>query len=126
MKGSLGGEPETLTFVLRPLGAANGSWRFASAAARGDACGRETLGVQVAGPQNQPISAARAGDHAAEPGVGDGHYLHRDGARLRLPRRGDRLVHIMAMTMMAVCRAPSEVMVTIVMAMVHYMPVPWS
>jgi hypothetical protein len=32
----------------------------------------------------------------------------------------------MAMTMMAVCRAPSEVMVTIVMAMVHYMPVPWS
>ena len=29
---------------------------------------------------------------AAEPGVGDGHYLHRDGARLRLPRRGARLV----------------------------------
>ena len=26
-----------------------------------------------------PISAARAGDHAAEPGVGDGHYLHRYG-----------------------------------------------
>src|SRR5580658_8073483 len=25
-------------------------------------------------PQNLPISAARAGDHAAEPGVGDGHY----------------------------------------------------
>ena len=43
-------------------------------------------------PQNLPISAARAGDHAAEPGVGDGHYLHRDGARLRLPRRGARLV----------------------------------
>ena len=33
---------------------------------------------------------------------------------------------IMAMTMMAVCRAPSEVMVTIVMAMAHYTPVPWS
>jgi hypothetical protein len=33
---------------------------------------------------------------------------------------------IMAMTMMAVCRAPSEVMVTIVMAMAHYMLVPWS
>ena len=33
---------------------------------------------------------------------------------------------IMAMTMMAVCRAPSESMVTIVLAMVHYMPVPWS
>jgi hypothetical protein len=27
--------------------------------------------------------------------------------------------------MMALCRAPGEVMVTIVMAMVHYMPVPW-
>ena len=33
---------------------------------------------------------------------------------------------IMAMTMMAVYRLPSEVMVTILMAMVHYMPVPWS
>jgi hypothetical protein len=32
----------------------------------------------------------------------------------------------MAMTMMGACRAPSEVMVTIVLAMVHYMPVPWS
>ena len=35
------------------------------------------------------------------------------GWELLLPR-------IMAMTMMAVCRAPCEVMVTIVMAMVHY------
>jgi len=26
---------------------------------------------------------------------------------------------------MALCRAPGEVMVTVVMAMVHYMPVPW-
>ena len=43
-------------------------------------------------PQNLPISAARAGDHAAQPGVGDGHYLYRDGARLRLPHRGPRLV----------------------------------
>ena len=31
-------------------------------------------------------------DHAAQPGVGDGHYLHPDGARLRLSRRGARLV----------------------------------
>ena len=43
-------------------------------------------------PQNLPVSAARAGDHAAEPGVGDGHHLHPDGARLRLSRRGARLV----------------------------------
>ena len=43
-------------------------------------------------PQDLPVSAARAGDHAAEPGVGDGHHLHPDGARLRLPRRGARLV----------------------------------
>ena len=32
------------------------------------------------------------GDHAAEPGVGDGHHLHPDGARLRLSGRRARLV----------------------------------
>ena len=45
-----------------------------------------------AGPQDLPVSAARDGDHAAEPGVGDGHHLHPDGARLRLSGRGARLV----------------------------------
>ena len=33
-----------------------------------------------------PVSAARYGDHAAEPGLGDGHHLHPDGAWLRLSR----------------------------------------
>ena len=37
-----------------------------------------------AGPEDLPVSAARDRDHAAEPGVGDGHHLHPDGARLRL------------------------------------------
>ena len=37
-----------------------------------------------AGPQYLPVSAARDRDHAAEPGVGDGHHLHPDGARLHL------------------------------------------
>jgi putative transposase len=32
------------------------------------------------------------GDHAAEPGVGDGHHLHPDGAGLHLSRRCARLV----------------------------------
>ena len=43
-------------------------------------------------PQDLPVSAARDGDHAAEPGVGDGHHLHPDGARLRLSGRRARLV----------------------------------
>ena len=33
----------------------------------------------------------RGRDHAAEPGVGDGHHLHPDGARLSLSRGGDGL-----------------------------------
>ena len=36
-------------------------------------------------PQDLPVSAAWDRDHAAEPGMGDGHHLHRDGARLRVP-----------------------------------------
>ena len=43
-------------------------------------------------PQDLPVSAARDRDHAAEPGVGDGHHLHPDGARLRLSGRRARLV----------------------------------
>ena len=68
----------------------------------GDAgCGRKGVGALFrhprttkpeAGPQNLPILAARDGDHAAEPGVGDGHHLHPDGARLRLSGRRARLV----------------------------------
>jgi hypothetical protein len=34
--------------------------------------------------QDLSVSAARLGDHAAQPGVGDGHHLHSDGPRLRL------------------------------------------
>ena len=43
-------------------------------------------------PQDLSVSVARHGGHAAEPGVGDGHHLHPDGAGLRLPGRGARLV----------------------------------
>ena len=42
--------------------------------------------------QDLPVPAARHRDHAAKPGVGDGHHLHPDGAWLRLPRRRARLV----------------------------------
>ena len=38
------------------------------------------------------VSAVRDGDHTAEPGVGDGHNLHPDGAWLRLPGCRARLV----------------------------------
>ena len=37
-----------------------------------------------AGTQDLSVSAARCRDHTAKPGVGDGHHLHPDGARLRL------------------------------------------
>ena len=43
-------------------------------------------------PQDLPVSAARNADHAAKPGVGDGHHLHLDGARLRLSGGRARLV----------------------------------
>ena len=36
-------------------------------------------------PQGLPVPAARDGNRAAEPGVGDGHHLHPDGVRVRLP-----------------------------------------
>ena len=39
-----------------------------------------------------PVSAAWHRGHAAEPGVGDGHHVYPDGARLRLSRRRARLV----------------------------------
>src|ERR1700674_845822 len=42
--------------------------------------------------QDLSVSAAREGDHAPEPGLGDGHHVHPDGARLRLSRRGAGLV----------------------------------
>src|SRR5258708_3310306 len=44
------------------------------------------------GAQELSVSAARDGDCADEPGVGDGHHLHLDGAWLRLSGRGARLV----------------------------------
>jgi putative transposase len=45
-----------------------------------------------AGAQDLSLPAARAGGDAAEPGLGHRHYLHPDGAGLRLPRRHRRLV----------------------------------
>ena len=43
-------------------------------------------------PRGLSVPAARPDDRAAEPGVGDGHHLHSDGAWLRLSGRGARLV----------------------------------
>ena len=45
-----------------------------------------------AGAQDLPVSAARHGGRAAEPGLGDGHHVHPDGEGLCLSRRGARLV----------------------------------
>ena len=45
-----------------------------------------------AGAQDLSLPAAQAGDHAARSGLGDGHYLRPDSPRLRLSRRGNRLV----------------------------------
>ena len=45
-----------------------------------------------AGAQGAPLSAARPGIRAAEPGMGDGHRLHSHGEGLRLSRRRARLV----------------------------------
>ena len=45
-----------------------------------------------AGAQDLSVSAAQAGGDAAQPGVGDRHYLHSDGTRLRLSDRHRRLV----------------------------------
>src|SRR6476646_9427918 len=38
--------------------------------------------------QDLSVSVARHRDHAAEPGLGHGHHVHSNGARLRLSRRG--------------------------------------
>lgn len=34
------------------------------------------------------VSAAQAGDHAGQPGLGARHDVHSGGARLRVPHRG--------------------------------------
>ena len=51
-----------------------------------------SIGTLRARPQGLSVSAARSDGRATEPGVGDVHHLHPDGARLRLPDRGARLV----------------------------------
>src|SRR6476660_10298907 len=38
-------------------------------------------------PQDLSLSTARHGDHASEPGLGHGYYLHPDGPWLRVSRR---------------------------------------
>ena len=58
---------------------------------RGDLSPAEHVEAR-AGPQDLSVSAARPDGRAAEPGLGDGHHLHPDGARLRLSRRRRRLV----------------------------------
>src|SRR3546814_6306371 len=45
-----------------------------------------------AGAPDLPVPAARGVGRSAEPGLGDGHHLHSDGPRLRVPGGGDRLV----------------------------------
>src|ERR1017187_9611469 len=42
--------------------------------------------------QDLSVSSARSGRHAAQPGLGHGHHLHPDGARVRLSGRGGGLV----------------------------------
>ena len=58
---------------------------------RGDLSPAEHVETR-AGPQDLSLSAARREGRAAEPGLGDGHHLYPDGARLRLSRRRRRLV----------------------------------
>ena len=43
-------------------------------------------------PQSLSVSAARPDDRTAEPGMGDGHHLHPDGAWIRLSGCCARLV----------------------------------
>ena len=46
-----------------------------------------------AGTQGLSVSAARGEDRTTKPGLGDGHQLHPDAARLRLSRGGRRRLH---------------------------------
>ena len=39
------------------------------------------------GPQDLPLTAAQAGDHPSQPGMGAGHHLHPNGPRVRLSHR---------------------------------------
>lgn len=67
-------------YVARPAG-------FAGVQDRPSACeGANAHDEAETWPQDLSVSAARYGDHAAEPGLGDGHHLHPDGAWLRLSR----------------------------------------
>ena len=47
----------------------------------------------ASGASDLSVSAARADHRAAEPGLGDGHHLHPDGAWLRLSGSGAGLGH---------------------------------
>ena len=83
--------PDYLTFK-RPAGCRGVQKRPSACqntdAADGDRSSLSPSAHDEAGvrPQDLPVSAARDGDHAAEPGVGDGYHLHPDGARLSLGR----------------------------------------
>ena len=50
------------------------------------------LEKQAPGHRILSLPAARPGHHAARPGLGHGHHLHSDGARIRLSGRGGGLV----------------------------------
>jgi hypothetical protein len=58
---------------------------------RGDLPAAEHLEAG-AGAQDLSLPAAQPGGDAAQPGLGDGHHLHPDGAGVRLSRRRRRLV----------------------------------
>jgi hypothetical protein len=45
------------------------------------------------GAKDLSLSAAQAGDHQAQPSLGDGHHLHPDGPRVHLTGRRGGLVH---------------------------------
>ena len=62
-------------------------------AAHGDRRGVSAARHESPAPRASGVSLSPAPslDHAAERGVGDGHHVHPDGARLRVPRGGDGL-----------------------------------
>ena len=96
--------------VARPAGCQGEQGRPASCedadAAHGDrgAVSASAHDEAGAGAQDLPVSAARARDHAAEPGLGDGHHVHPDGQGLRLSRGRARLV-LAARAVVASCRS---------------------
>ncbi len=76
---------------------------------RGDLSPAEHLEAR-AGAQDLPLSLAQGSGDAAQPGLGDGHHLRADGARLRLSGGGGRLVQPQGSGLAAVDLAGRELL----------------